>query len=135
MSAVPTKPLLTEEEYLKIERAASEKGDFYQGEMFAMAGASRYHNSIVANLVGALNGPLGDTSCRLFANDMRVRNEVTGLYNYPDAVIYCGEPRFLDRHDDVLLNPRVVIEVLSKSTESDDRGFKYSPSSRESMSI
>ena len=125
MSAVPKKVQLTETEYLRIERGAFEKSDFYRGEMFAMAGASRFHCTINTNIVGELHGRLQGTSCRQFANDMRVKNELTGLFNYPDCLIVCEEPKYLDRHEDVLLNPRVIIEIVSPSTESYDRGFKF----------
>jgi Uma2 family endonuclease len=93
--------------------------------MFAMAGASRNHNRIKENLVGELYARLKGGPCQSFSSDMRVKVSTTGLYTYPDIVIVCGEPRFEDPEVDTLLNPFVVIEVLSDSTESYDRGKKH----------
>jgi len=115
---------LTQEEYLTIERKADFKSEFYAGEMFAMAGASERHNMIVTNINGELRQQLKGRRCRNYSNDMRVQVETTGLYTYPDVVAICGEPVFLDNHSDTLLNPTVIIEVLSPSTEAYDRGAK-----------
>lgn len=124
MSSSP-KTLLTEEEYLAIERQAEFRSEFYNGEMFAMAGASRRHNRIVTNLVTALDNQLRERPCNVYSNDMRVKISGTGLYTYPDVVITCGAERFRDDRQDVLLNPLVIIEVLSDSTEAYDRGKKF----------
>lgn len=124
MSSNP-KILLTEEEYLAIERPAAFRSEFYNGEMFAMAGASRRHNRIVTNLVAALDNQLRERPCNVYSNDMRVKIPSTRLYTYPDVVATCGEERFADEEQDVLLNPLVVIEVLSDSTEAYDRGKKF----------
>ncbi len=123
MSAVP-KTKLTEAEYLAKERKAEFKSEFYRGEMFAMSGASREHILIAGNLVGELRTQFKGRCCEVYSNDMRVKVSATGLYTYPDVVIVCGEPEFLDAEVDTLLNPTVLIEVLSPSTESYDRGAK-----------
>ena len=119
------KTFLTEEEYLAIERQAEFRSEYFAGEMFAMAGASRRRNRIVTNLVAALDNQLRARPCNVYANDMRVKARSTGLYTYPDVVITCGEESFADEENDVLLNPLVIIEVLSDSTEAYDRGKKF----------
>jgi Uma2 family endonuclease len=126
MSTVPSPRKLTEAEYLAIERAALTKSDFFDGEMYAMAGARRNHNLIVANVVGELREQLRKGPCEVYPSDMRVRVGKTGLYTYPDAVVVCGQPEFLDDTEDTLLNPTLLVEVLSDSTTTYDRGFKSS---------
>ena len=125
MSTQP-KTLLTPAEYLAIERVAEFKSEFYRGEMFAMAGASRRHNQIVANIVGEFRERFKNGPCQIYPSDLRVRITPTGLYTYPDATIVCGENEFEDDQLDTLLNPTVVFEVLSDTTESYDRGTKVS---------
>jgi Uma2 family endonuclease len=124
MSAVP-KTRLTPEQYLAIERKAAYKSEYYNGEMFAMAGASEPHNRIKDNLIGELYGRLKGSGCHSYSSDMRVKVSRTGLYTYPDVVIVCGRPELEDAVGDTLLNPQVVIEVLSDSTEKYDRGKKF----------
>jgi Uma2 family endonuclease len=125
MSSIP-KTLLTEEEYLAIERQAEFRSEFYNGEMFALAGATRRHNRIVTNLVAALDNQLRERPCNVYSSDMRVRIQSTGLFTYPDVVVTCGEEMFVDDgQSDILLNPTVIIEVLSDSTEAYDRGKKF----------
>lgn len=124
MSAVP-KPKLTVAEYLAVERAAEFKSEFYRGETFAMAGASYEHTTVSDNLVGELRSRLKGTGCRVLSRDMRVRVDATGLYTYPDVLILCGPPVLEDDHGDVLLNPRIIFEVLSDSTERYDRTTKF----------
>jgi len=119
------KTLLTEEQYLEIERKAERKSEFHDGEMFAMAGASWVHNQLVWNVIAHLGRQLGSGPCRGCPSDMRVRVSATGLYTYPDIVVVCGEPKFLDGHTDTLLNPTLIVEVLSASTEAYDRGRKF----------
>ena len=116
---------LTPEQYLEIERKAEFKSEYYGGEMFAMSGARRGHNLIALNLAGELRQQLRERPCEAYQHDMRVRVGATGLYAYPDAVIVCGEPQFLDETQDTLLNPTVIVEVLSPSTEAYDRGDKF----------
>ncbi len=116
---------LTPEEYLAIERGASGKSEYYAGEMFALAGASRRHNLINFNIAGELHRQLKGRDCQAFANDMRVLVGSSGLYTYPDLVAVCGDPCFQDDRQDTLLNPTVIIEVLSEGTEAYDRGRKF----------
>lgn len=132
-------PKLTPQEYLAKERAAEFKSEFYRGEMFAMAGASRRHNLIVANVIREVGNALKSSPCEVYPSDMRVRIDKTGLYTYPDVVV-CGEPEFEDDEVDTLLNPTLLIEVLSKSTEGYDRGakarqYRTMPSLREHVLI
>ena len=117
-------PKLTPQEYLAKERAAEFKSEFYRGEMFAMAGASRRHNLIALNVAAEVRQALKLRPCEVYPSDMRVRVEETGLYTYPDVVVVCGEPEFEDDEVDTLLNPTLLVEVLSKSTEGYDRGAK-----------
>jgi Uma2 family endonuclease len=119
------KTFLTPEQYLEIERKAEYKSEYYRGEMFAMAGASLAHNTLVANLIGELHGKLRAGPCRVLPSDMRVRVSATELYTYPDVVAVCGEPRLLGNQMDTLLNPSLLVEVLSPSTEAYDRGRKF----------
>jgi Uma2 family endonuclease len=116
---------LTPEQYLEIERKAEFKSEYYQGEMFAMSGARLAHIQIVANVMRELGQQLLDRPCQPLSNDMRVCVKPVGLYTYPDIVVVCGEPKFLDDTFDTLLNPTVIIEVLSDSTESYDRDKKF----------
>lgn len=124
MSSVPEK-LLTAAEYLARERQAEIKSEFYRGEMFAMSGASRQHNLIAGKIVTALNNLLADRNCEVYPSDMRVKVSPTGLYTYPDVSVACDQPQFEDAETDTLLNPLVIVEVLSKSTEAYDRGPKF----------
>lgn len=125
MSMQPeTKRRRTPEEYLALERGCRERHEYFAGEVFAMGGASERHNLIVTNTVRELSLQLKGRPCRTYANDMRVKVSSTGLYTYPDVVVVCGQPRFDDQQRDTLLNPSVLIEVLSKSTEAYDRGEK-----------
>ena len=118
-------PQLTSQEYLAIERDSEQKHEFYRGEMFAMSGASIAHNTISVNLTASLHAQLKDGDCQVFVNDMRVQVQSTGLYTYPGAIVTCEQPQFEDDQFDTLLNPQVIIEVLSDSTEKYDRGKKF----------
>ncbi len=113
----------TEEEYLAFEREAVDKHELIDGEIVAMAGASRRHNLISTNTTVAFGIQLRGKRCEIYANDMRVRMK-KGRYSYPDVVVVCGEPQFADDEFDVLLNPVVVVEVLSKSTRFRDKTEK-----------
>jgi Uma2 family endonuclease len=124
MSTSP-KTYLTPEQYLEIERQAEFKSEYYQGEMFAMAGAVRVHNLLGGNVFAQLHTQLRGRQCEVYSNEMRVRVGAMGLYTYPDIVVVCGEPQFLDDHIDTLLNPTIIGEVLSPSTEAYDRGKKF----------
>lgn len=124
MSLQP-KPFLTPEEYLVIERKAECKSEYCNGEMFAMSGASEQHASIVANVMYLLVGQLRGRPCKAYSNDLRVRVSPTGLYTYPDIVVVCGQRQFADDQKDTLLNPTLIVEVLSDSTKDYDRGGKF----------
>lgn len=119
------KPYLTPAEYLAQERQAATKSDYWEGETYDMAGASEAHNLIVANLVISLGTQLKGRPCKVYANDMRVKAQAHDLYTYPDVVLVCGQPQFEDHQRDTLINPTVLIEVLSPSTELYDRGTKF----------
>ena len=120
-----TKHRYTPAEYLALERAAEVKSEYLNGEIFLMSGASRRHNVIVTNIVRELSAQLRGRPCETYAIDMRVRVSDAGLYTYPDVVAVCGEPMLEDRHLDTLLNPTLIVEVLSPSTEAYDRGRKF----------
>jgi len=120
-----SKTYLTPEQYLEIERKAEFKSEYYQGEMFAMSGARYAHIKIVANAMRELGQQLRQGHCEPLSNDMRVCVTPTGLYTYPDVVVVCGKPQFADDTFDTLLNPTVIIEVVSESTEAYDRGRKF----------
>ena len=115
--------LYTDEEYLAFERQAAEKHELIDGEIVAMAGASREHNLIGGNVFANFHIQLRGRNCESYINDMRVRMK-KGRYGYPDVVVVCGEPQFADDEFDVLLNPVVVVEVLSKSTRFRDKTEK-----------
>lgn len=113
----------TPEQYLAMERKAEFKSEYYDGFITAMSGASRPHNLISANVSRQLGNQLEQRSCETYQSDMRVLVSPTGLYTYPDVLVVCGQPQF-DDHD-TLLNPTLIVEVLSPSTESYDRGKKF----------
>ncbi len=125
---VPADPALRPrkslDDYLAAERVAEEKHEYWCGDLFAMAGASFVHNTIVANLVRELGVRLLDKPCAPLPSDMKIFVPSKPGVVYPDASVYCGQPTFHDEHRDVLLNPTIVIEVLSDSTERFDRGDK-----------
>lgn len=124
MSTQPV-PYLTPADYLAIERKSDVKHEYYRGEMFAMADATREHNLIALNLAVSIGVQIRDRPCEAYGSDMRVKVDETGLYTYPDMTVTCDEPRFEDKQTDTLLTPQVVVEVLSKSTENYDRGKKF----------
>lgn len=124
MSAQP-QPSLTPEQYLEIERAAEFRNEYYSGRMYAMSGGSARHGFIIANCVRELGNQLKMGPCRVASSDLRVRVSPGGLYTYPDVVVVCGEPQYADGRIDTLLNPVLIVEVLSPSTEAYDRGFKF----------
>ena len=124
MSPQP-KPRLTPEDYLALERSADFKSEYFDGEIFAMTGASEPHNLVVINTIRELSTQLKKRPCKVYANDMRVKVDPTGLYTYPDVVVTCGKAQFDDTYLDTLLNPTLIVEVLSDSTEAYDRGRKF----------
>ena len=116
---------LTAVEYLKAERNASGKNELMNGKIITMTGASLKHNRIVRNLIIGIGSFLKGKSCEVFPSDVRVNIPTTNSFTYPDLTIVCGKPELLDDEFDNLLNPMVIIEVLSPSTESYDRGNKF----------
>jgi Uma2 family endonuclease len=118
-------PLYTAEAYLALERAADHKSELVNGRIYAMSGASMQHMRIVRNLVINLGNRLSGGPCEVFSNDLRVKVAPTGMYTYPDVMALCTPPRLEDSHLDTLLNPAVIIEVLSPSTQAYDRGEKF----------
>lgn len=113
------------EEYLAAERQTETKSEYLNGEVFSMSGASRQHNLIVWNLAGALYPQLRGRGCEAYVGDMRVHIPETGLCTYPDIAVVCGEPRFEDEELDTLLNPTLLIEVLSPLSETYDHGAAH----------
>ena len=124
MASLP-KTYITPEEYLALDRQAEVKSEYYAGQIIAFAGASKRHNLIVANVLAGIHRQLVDRPCNVYPSDMRVRISKTGMYAYPDIVVTCGEEQFADENSDILLNPIVLIEVLSESTANYDRGDKF----------
>lgn len=124
MAAQP-QPFVTPEEYLERDRQAERKSEYMGNEVIPVAGASYRHSTIVTNLGTALQNILRGGRCRVHMNDLRVHIPRTAAFFYPDIVIVCGQPRFADANQDVLLNPTVVIEVQSPSTTNYDHGPKW----------
>ncbi len=124
MSAQP-QPYYTPEEYLALERAAAYKSEYLDGAIFAMAGASIRHSDIIMNIGWQLRTAFQDRPCRVWGSDVRVWVAATGLYTYPDVTAVCGPLEIADDQEDTLLNPTVIFEVLSPSTEGYDRGEKF----------
>lgn len=118
-------PRISAEEYLELERAAGERHELIDGEIFAMSGGSREHSLIALNIGSELRAALRPKPCEVFTSDLRIRIEATNRYTYADVTVGCGPPLFLDEKRDTLLNPIAVFEVLSDSTESYDRGDKF----------
>lgn len=133
MATPQSRIYFTEEEYLAIERSSEERHEYIDGRIFAMAGESDQHGEICVNLIGHLFAQLSGKPCRARAQNTKVRSgpepkpsqNPEGFFSYPDVLVVCGERKFHDKYQDVLLNPNVIIEVLSKSTEAFDRGEKF----------
>lgn len=121
----PRPSLLTPSGYLEIERKAEIRSEYIAGRMFPMSGSSRWHNLIAGNLLGEFWSQTRGKSCEAYISNMRVKVSSTGIYTYPDIVAVCGEPLFEDEVTDTLLNPTLIVEVLSESTEAYDRGEKF----------
>ena len=124
MSSQPT-TFVSPEEYLAQERLAERKSEYLQGEVFAMAGASPRHVWIVANILAEFRQQLKGKPCRVSASDLRLRVTPARLYTYPDVMVICGEAQFADDQKDTVLNPILIVEVLSESTRDYDRGKKF----------
>ncbi|MFC0772884.1 Uma2 family endonuclease [Terrimonas alba] len=116
---------LTIEEYLEFEKTSEEKHEYYKGEIFAMSGSKVPHNTIAMNLSGILVQKLKDKSCKPFNSDQRIYIPQNSLFTYPDISVVCGKTETKDNDDWNLLNPTVIIEVLSKSTRDYDMGGKF----------
>lgn len=125
MPSIAVQTDLTPEEYLAWERKTDTKHEYVRGQIIAMSGASFRHNIITSNVTTALNNQLMSSDCIVVASDMRVHAHPEASYFYPDVLIVCDEPRFEDNAFDTLLNPIVLVEVLSPSTEAYDRGEKF----------
>ncbi len=125
MSSLSAQTLFTAEEYLDLERKATFKSEYLSGQIYAMSGASLTHTRITLDLATELNIQLKEHECEVVTNDMRVKTTPIISYFYPDIVVFCGEPEFEDISFDTLLNPVIIIEVLSPSTEEYDRGEKF----------
>ncbi len=125
MSQMRNNPNMSQEEYLEFERASEIRHEYFDGEIFAMTGSSVNHNRIGSNINRFLGNQLSDRPCDVFANDMRVKVQRINKYTYPDIVVVCGDIELEDQKFDTLLNPIVIIEVLSHSTELYDRGKKF----------
>jgi Uma2 family endonuclease len=127
------KTMFTVDEYLAFDRAAEGRYEYLDGQLYAMAGESGEHGDASANIIIALGSQLKGSPCRVRVKDTKVRSGPTlkagettrGLFSYPDIVVICGEPEYLDSHKDVVLNPTAIVEVLSPSTEAFDRGEKF----------
>lgn len=133
MAAPSRKPGYTVDQYLAMEHAAEERHEFLDGAIFAMAGESLAHGRLSQNLSGLFYNQLKGTNCEALTKDTKVRSGPTpmsghsarGLFSYPDLLVICGEPEFHDAFKDVILNPTVIVEVLSPKTEANDRGEKF----------
>jgi Uma2 family endonuclease len=119
------KKLFTVEEYLELERNATEKSEYFQGEIFAMSGASFIHNEIFGNIFGELTTKLKGKTCRPYGSDLRTSVQIGNLFAYPDVSIICGNPDFTDDKFDTVKNPTVIFEILSPSTRNYDLGGKF----------
>lgn len=125
MSSAARRLPITPAQYLVRERAAPTRSEYCNGVITAMAGTSRKHNLVAGNLFREISSQLRDRPCEVYFADMRLCVDATGLYTYPDLMVVCGEPSFQDSELDTLLNPIVIVEVLSPTTESYDRGGKF----------
>jgi Uma2 family endonuclease len=124
MSANPT-TFVTPEEYLELELEAEYKSEYFNGEIFAIARPSARHTWIVTNVSGGFWQQLKGKPCRVASNELRLRVTPTGLYTYPDVMVICGNVEVAAEQNDTVLNPVVIVEVLSKSTQDYDRGQKF----------
>jgi Uma2 family endonuclease len=127
MTSAPQSPRMTLEEYFRFEYTALEKHEYRNGHIIAMSGGTYEHSLIIANTIGVLHQQLKGKPCRVADSNLRVRITKTVLYSYPDALVICGDPQFdpLDSARTTITNPKVVVEVLSPSSESYDRAEKF----------
>ena len=125
MVALQIPRLYTPDEYLELERKSNYKSEYLAGQIYAMSGGNPMHSFIAANVSGEIHARLKGSTCRTFNSDLKVRTTPGGLFAYPDVTVVCGELRCHDDRKDVCLNPTVIVEVLSPSTEGYDRGAKW----------
>jgi len=123
--ATSSNTFLTPEEYLELDRKAEQRSEYYNGEIFPVEGATREHGLLLVNLIGELRSQLKGKPCEAYTSCMKVRVAPRGPYTYPDIVVVCGERKFADDLRDILLNPTVILEVLSPSTKDYDRAGKF----------
>ena len=123
--AQPEKKYVSPEAYFELERDAENKNEYFNGEIFAMTGASFNHNLIAVNISSALHGALQDSPCHVLASDMKIQADKARHYAYPDVSVVCHEVEFSGERDDVITNPIVLFEILSNSTKDYDRGSKF----------
>jgi Uma2 family endonuclease len=118
-------PRVSEDEYLRLDRAAEYKSEFLDGEIFAMSGGSLRHSLLAGKWTALMINTLTGRNCHVFTSDARVRTSKTGSYLYPDVSVVCGGSKTHENSNDILINPQVVIDVLSPSTAGYDRGKKF----------
>jgi len=123
--ATQPKPYITEEQYIELEERAERRSEYFRGEMFPVEFATIPHAVIHSNLVLKIGTQLSGSGCQVFFNELRVRVSPTGLYTYPDIVVVCGEPEISEKDKNAIVNPKVIIEILSPTTQSYDRGDKF----------
>lgn len=121
----PAKKYFTVQEYLELEEIAESKSEYYKGEIFAMAGASSNHNQIIGNIYSQLHQTINKHNCRVFMSDLRLWIEQRELFTYPDIMIICDKLKFYADRDDTVINPHIIIEAISRSTEAYDRSKKF----------
>jgi Uma2 family endonuclease len=124
MTAQP-KRSFTEAEYLAFEQASEHKHEYYQGAIYAMTGGTEFHTLLAGNTYAALHAQLRRRECRVYTSDQRIKVIATGLHTYPDVTVVCGAPQFVEASRLTLINPTLIVEVLSPSTERYDRGMKF----------
>ena len=126
MTALPKKKHISPEEYLKMEEASPVRHEYFNGEIFQMAGASERHNNIAGNIHGELYNQLKNRNCKVYQNDMRLYVEKEEIYVYPDVMVVCGKPEIKKYKSlDNILNPVLIVEVLSPTTANYDKGAKF----------
>jgi Uma2 family endonuclease len=123
--SLPQTSFFTSKEYLSFERSTDARHEYLDGHVYAMAGESLEHSRICINVGGELRASLKNRACEVLSPNMKVVTSPVGLFGYPDVVVVCGEPQFHDERRDVLVNPTIIFEVLSPSTEAYDRGEKF----------
>lgn len=121
----PSHQFITPEEYLAQELASRDKHEYWRGEVYMMAGTSRRHNRIVINVTKSFDNRFGERPCEVFATDVRLRIEKDDVYTYPDVMVVCGKTELDPRQQDTVMNPQVIVEVLSDSTQEYDRNEKF----------